>query len=245
MEKSVNTISKTKFAKLSCRRQHALLVSLARFFSKEKDYQRFRKRYAELQSWADLDRYVPPPWLSEKEAIAEFIRFHQNFCSGPSEVDVLDLPFPWQAKFDVEVVLDQIRSPYNVGSVLRLIDNFGLKGMVHASSWLRLDHPQLKKAARGCEQWIPVRFAPDLISYIEKAAVPVIGIENTETAVPVHAWTPPGAGMLILGNEAYGIAAAIRKRCSNIVSIPMHGFKKSMNVHHALAVIANKISETA
>lgn len=243
MEKSVNTISKAKFARLSSRRQHELLVSLARCYRHEKDYDRFLKRYVELQSWADLDRYIPPPWLSRKEAIEEYIHFHQNFCSNLSARNITAAPVSWYPKFDVEVVLDQVRSPYNVGSILRIIDNFGLKGMVHASPWLRPDHPQLKKSARGCEQWIPLRFEPDLIDYIEKSSRPIIAVETTATAESVHTWSPPKSCLLILGNESYGIAAAIRKHCSGTVSIPMRGFKKSMNVNHALAVIANKISE--
>ena len=149
----------------------------------------------------------------------------------------------WQPKFEVEVVLDQIRSPYNVGSILRIIDNFGLKGMVHSSSWLSLSHPQLIKAARGCEKWIPVRLEKDLISYLKNSSLPVIGIEKNDQAEDLNNWSPPEKCIIILGNESYGIASALQKTCCKTIHIPMYGYKKSMNLTHALAVVAHKISE--
>jgi len=180
MEKSVNTISKNKFTKLSSRRQHELLAELARKASPDTDFDLFLKRYHELHSWAPLDLYTPPAWLSKKEALDEYVNFHRNFTSLKPDSEESEKNLSWQPKFEVEVVLDQIRSPYNVGSILRIIDNFGLKGMVHSSSWLSLKHPQLIKAARGCEKWIPVKFEPDLISYLKNTDLPVIGIENDE-----------------------------------------------------------------
>jgi len=243
MEKSVNTISKSKFIKLSFRRQHELLSILARNALINLDFDSFLERYNELQSWAQLDRYTPPAWLSKEEALDEYLNFHLNFTSLQKEQEKPANSLSWQPKFDVEVVLDQIRSPYNVGSILRIIDNFGLKGMVHSSSWLTLNHPQLRKAARGCEKWIPVRFEKDLMSYLETSSLPVIGIENIDKSENFNSWSPPEKCILVLGNESYGIASSLQKICSQTVHIPMYGFKKSMNVTHALAVIAHKITE--
>jgi tRNA G18 (ribose-2'-O)-methylase SpoU len=246
MEKSANTISQRKFSKLSARRQHELLAALASEALSGKTIDTFLKRYDELHSWARLDRYAPPVWLSQEEALEEYFVFHAGLTFSPNELPQEDLsksPVSWQPCFAVEVVLDQVRSPYNVGSIIRIIDNFGFKGLVHSSAWLRMDHPQLCKAARGCQKWIPVRFEPDLISYLKQALGPVIGIENNTGAVPVTGWDVPKQSVLVLGNETYGIAAALRRLCDQTVSIPMFGYKKSMNVHHALAIIAQKFAE--
>lgn len=243
MEKSVKTIGKRKFSGLSSRRQHELLASLAKEALSGGDSDFFFKRYEELQSWAELDRYAPPPWLSREEALEEYFAFHSNFTSAPCDSSAPDTNLSWQPRIGVEVVLDRVRSPYNVGSVLRVLDNFGCKGMVHSSPWLRLDHPQLCKAARGCERWIPVRFEPDLPFYLTRASVPIIGIENDVGAVSVNRWEVPTDCILVVGNEAFGIASAIRRCCDQTVYIPMLGFKKSMNVHHALAIVAQKIVE--
>ncbi len=243
MEKSVNTISKRKFIKLSYRRQHELLSGLARSALSDLDFDCFLERYNELQSWAQLDRYTPPVWLSKKEALDEYLNFHLNFTSLQTNQEETGNALSWQPKFEIEVVLDQVRSPYNVGSILRIIDNFGLKGMLHSSSWISLSHPQLIKAARGCEKWIPVRLEKDLISYLKNSSLPVIGIENNDQAEDLNNWSPPEKCIIILGNESYGIASALQKTCCKTIQIPMYGFKKSMNVTHALAVIAHKITE--
>ncbi len=235
--------------KLSSRRRHDLLAALALAALAGGDYDRFRDRYARLQSWADLDGYKPPPWLSEKEALHEYLAFHNSFTSSPVVPEDPDgrtnrPPIvSWRYSFDVTVMVDQVRSPYNVGSILRIIDNFGLRGLVHGDSFLRMDHPRLRKAARGCERWIPVRFEGDPVSWLQTADNPVIGIEASDKALTIRDWEPPPACILVVGNEEYGIADSIRECCERLVRITMHGYKKSMNVHHALAIIAQKITE--
>jgi len=245
MERSASTIGKQKFSRMPAPRQHELLAVLAEQAVSCGDTAAFIKRYDELLSWTELDRYVPPPWLSEKEALEEYRSFHTYFSLKKKLPDTSAAPLSWDPVCAVDIVLDQVRSPYNVGSVLRLIDNFGFRGLTHASSWIRLDHPQLHKAARGCEAWIPVRYEPDLPSCLMRARVPVIGIETGREAQPLSAWDPPAACILVLGNESYGIAHTIRGCCDHTVCIPMFGYKKSMNVHHALAVVAQKIVEKA
>ncbi len=245
MERSAKTIGKNKFRKLPARRQHALLAELARDALACSGQTDFSGRYDELLSWADLDRYTPPAWLSPEEAFREYLDFHTLLSKSPAEREEetteLSAPVSWQPRFSVEVVIDQVRSPFNVGSLLRLIDNFGFMGLVHSSPWLRLDHPQLRKSARGCQQWIPVRYEPNLAGYLAHAAVPVVGVEHFADSTAVESWNAPEKCILVLGNEAYGIAEALKKCCRETVFVPMHGYKKSMNVHHAFAVIAQKI----
>ncbi len=243
------TIGQKKFLKMTSKKRHELLAALALKTISGGDYRRFRSRCARLQSWADLDSYKPPPWLSEKEALQEYLAFHNSFTSSPVLPDDPDgrangAPLvAWRGAFDVTVMVDQVRSPYNVGSILRIIDNFGLKGLVHGDSFLRMDHPRLCRAARGCENWIPVRFEEDPVSWLTTVDLPVIGIEASKEALSIRDWEPPPACILIVGNEEYGISDAIRGCCERLVRIPMHGYKKSMNVHHALAIAAQKITE--
>ena len=244
MKKSAKTMSKHKFQKLSMQRQHGLLMELAEEAQEDGDIERFLHRYDELHSWSRLDRYEPPVWLSVAEALDEYRIFHAGFRAKTNIEEPPVLParqLSWQPRFNVEIVLDQVRSPYNVGSVLRLIDNLGFKGLIHNSSWLRLDHPQLRRSARGAESWIPVTYEADLPAYLGRASVPVVAIENDSQASPVDRWHPPQACILVLGNESYGIASALRKCCVQSVAIPMYGFKNSMNVHHALAIVGQKL----
>jgi len=244
MDRCAETIGQKKFSRLPVRRQHALLAELAGSALKTGDYQGFLQRYAVMHSWAELDRYTPPQWLSPEESLHEFFYFHAGFAQDMSEIEPTQadsVQLAWQPRFDVTVVLDQVRSPYNVGSIIRLIDNAGFSGLVHACAGLDLNHARLRRAARGTEHWIPVRCVADIPEMLKNSGVPVIALENCPGAVAVDQWQPPETFMLVVGNESYGIAAAVRACCSECVQIPMHGYKKSMNVHQALAIAAHRV----
>ena len=203
-----------------------------------------------MQSWVDLDQYSPPAYLTDEEAVNEYILFHKSFSSNPGIFKEREDPkyepriLSWEPRFEVTIVLDQVRSPYNTGSVLRLIDNFGFSKLVHNAEWLRLDHPQLCRAARGAEKWIPVEHKPDLLGWVKKVKTPVIGIEYSDNAVSIDKWQPEIPCTVIIGNEVYGITRRLREQCDILVKIPMFGFKQSMNLHHALAIAGNKITSS-
>jgi len=246
--KYAETIGKRKFTKLSSSRQHEYLAFLAREYMKNGNFSGFFKRYNEMQSWVDIDRYTPPDYLTEEESLHEYFFFHNSFTGNPQALfqdgppDNNEKTVTWEPRFDITIVLDQVRSPYNVGSILRLIDNLGFRRLVHNSEWLRLDHPQLCKAARGSQNWIPVELRQDLVHWLTGRKLPVIGLETSSGAVDIAEWKPEKACILVLGNEAYGIATDIRNCCTTLVKIPMFGFKKSMNLHHALAIAGYKIA---
>lgn len=238
-------IDREHFLKLSSRRQHLFLASLAKnTFYGQADWNSFISRYEQLQNWVVIDRYQPPSWLSKKEKIEEYYYFHSLFTEVPSQHLIksrIASSISWKPQFAVEVVIDQVRSPFNVGSILRLIDNFSFESLVHSTSWLNIAHPQLKKAARGCDKWVPVKFQSDLNEYLVNINRSVIGIENDKTAVKIWDWEVPESCVIVLGNESYGIAENIKKCCDKIVSIPMFGYKSSLNVNHSLAIIGHKI----
>ncbi len=250
MAMCAKTIGKRKFLKLSSQKQHQILASLAYLaLLEKKNHRDFQHHYEKLQSWGQLDKYSPPAWLSEKEALHEYISFHNSFCTKPVKPETnefseeLPTTLSWNATFDIEIVIDQVRSPYNTGSIIRAIDNFGFKRLIHSTSWLNINNSKLCKAARGCQKWIPIEFKTDLIDYLENATVPIIGIENSPNSISVMEWSPPSKCILIVGNETYGIAQTILQRCHETVNIPMFGYKNSMNVHHALSIVAHKIIE--
>jgi tRNA(Leu) C34 or U34 (ribose-2'-O)-methylase TrmL len=245
MDRCAETIGEKKFSRLPVRRQHALLAELAEAALETAEYRSFLERYELMHSWSALDRYTPPEWLSPAESLQEFCFFHAGFARKPEEIELSRTdsgPIAWQALFDVTIVMDQVRSPYNVGSILRLVDNAGFAGLVHATQGLDLSHARLRRAARGAERWIPVRFVADLPAFLQQADVPVVALENCSGAVEINQWQPPKKFFLVVGNESYGIAAAVRECCEECVQIPIHGYKRSMNVHQALAIAAHRIA---
>ena len=243
-------MTRKKFTALSAKRQHELLAALAidTFLRGESSYALFQKRYQELHSFGALDRYEPPTWLAEKEALLEYGAFHNQFTPSPhplpprGEETSVKIPLSWSHRFDVTILLDQVTRPYNVGSILRLIDNFGFKGLVHGTKSLDLNHPQLRRSARGCEKWIPVTFADSIITWIKGCGMPVIGVETDRMAIPLNRFAFPLPCVLVAGNETIGISENIKACLKDFVQIPMFGFKKSMNVTHALSIVSYQIA---
>ncbi len=245
MQASPWTISPRKFEKLGSLGQHRLLAELARTALVEmRALDDFHERYAALHELASLDRFRPPFWLTRPEALEEYAAFHQARCGRGEHPPSEDAPkLAWQPQFAVTVALDQVRSPYNIGSILRLIDNFGLERLVHASAWLETSHPRLVHAARGCERWIPLERVADLPAWLERLDRPVIAIDEGQGALDLADWEPPSSMVLLLGNETYGLSAAVRARARQTVRIPNFGYKNSMNVSHAFAVVAQRVVE--
>lgn len=242
MEKSVKIIGKNKWQTLSSRQKHEAIARFACECLETGNYQVFRYHYDRLISWSPIDRFESPAWLSESECLENYFSFHQSLSGKPIHFfrkrKGVKIAVSWSPKYQITVALDQVLTPFNIGSILRVIDNFGLAGLVHSTAHLDLSHPQLKKAARGTENWIPVRYEKDLPVFLRSAKIPVIGLEYSETSIKLNDWKFSESFIIVLGNEAYGISNEILRCCDQLVYIPMNGFKNSMNLSHALAVAA-------
>ncbi|MBI2565801.1 MAG: hypothetical protein HYV63_02045 [Candidatus Schekmanbacteria bacterium] len=246
MEKSASRIAQAKFAKLSTLQKHRVLAELAREGLVDGDLERFRARYDEMCGWAELDCFAPPAWLTPVELLLACRDFHcrfdphyrgENLGAEAGECPAL----PWAPAFAVEIVMDQVRNAHNLGAVIRLVDNFGLEGVVYSQQALTVENLRCRKVARGAERWIPARFEPDLGAYLRQRTRPLVVLERSPEAIPLTDWSPPPAMLLLVGSETFGASAFALREADAIVGIPMHGFKKSMNVTHALAVVAHWI----
>lgn len=243
MEKNPGTISKKKFLKMAVPRQHKLLSQWAGYcFEQQKGLEAFKERYEVFHDWVELDRFNAGPWLDDEEYLQECAYFHASLAGFDGDVMDEEVgPVQWQPTFDVTLVLDQVRSPYNLGSMIRLADNFGFKGVVHSSRHMSLKHPRLQRSARGAQHWIPVEVIEDLPTWLNDFEGTVVGVEADSRAISLADWKPQGRIALVMGNEAYGISKAIRELCDELVQIPMFGLKRSMNVGMAAAVVGEKL----
>ncbi len=247
MEKSVKIIGKNKWISLSPRQKHRAIAKFAIFCINNKEVDDFFHHYNRLIEWAPIDRFYRPDWIGKEESLELFFAFHQKLSGQPihyfkpnkdEETNLI-----WTPKKDISILLDQVLTPYNVGSILRLIDNFGFSELIHSTKGLNISNSNLKRAAMGTDQWIPIKYVSDLPNFIENSKTPVIGLEKADNSIPIMEWkTPDKPFNLIIGNEAYGISKNIIDICSECVHIPMAGYKNSMNLSHAFAVISFYIS---
>lgn len=156
------------------------------------------------------------------------------------------------------LVLDNIRSCYNVGAILRTAEGFGVEKVilsgytprVHDSNLLphlrdKLDR-EIHKTALGAEDMLDVYLSGDIIGdlkYLKKQGWQVVGLENNIENVPIFALNSSELKekisdrvILILGEEVNGIDYSLYDIIDLFVEIPMKGKKESFNVSVAAGI---------
>lgn len=160
--------------------------------------------------------------------------------SGDKKTDT-----PWRPSVTYKVALDNIRSAFNVGSIIRLVDAAGFEAVMLGGMTPGIANQQVVKTAMGCTAWIPQEIHSDLSAALtvqKKLGYSIIGLETVETSPNYLEFAWPQRGVLVLGNEEYGISQAVMKLCDAFVHLPMQGNKNSVNVANAFAITAYQIA---
>jgi tRNA G18 (ribose-2'-O)-methylase SpoU len=146
----------------------------------------------------------------------------------------------------VTVILDNIRSVHNVGSIFRTCDAAGVEKLylcgttptpVDRFGRTRAD---LAKVALGSEKIVAWEYAQDITSTItrlKEEGIGVIAVEQTDDAVDYRTLTLSGHAAFVFGNEVDGVSHDALSLCDAAVAIPMHGTKESLNVSVAAGII--------
>ena len=143
---------------------------------------------------------------------------------------------------EIHLVLDRLRSAYNVGNIFRIAEAVGAKEVIACGYTASPPHPKLEKTAMGADKLVPCRKAAssaDAVRMLRSEGVKCIVAAEPMPGKSVLAWdyeyTFPMA--LVLGNEALGVAPETLEMCDGIVELPMAGRKESINVGNAAAAI--------
>lgn len=142
------------------------------------------------------------------------------------------------------VLLDNIRSAWNVGSILRSADGFGFKHAYLCGITPTADHESVTKTSLGAEDsvsWSYHKDAVKLIKGLKLEGWKVYALEEDARAIEInnsnHAHDKD-QHVLIVGNEVTGVDPELLDLCDKILYIPMRGEKKSFNVAMAFSVAA-------
>jgi tRNA G18 (ribose-2'-O)-methylase SpoU len=145
-----------------------------------------------------------------------------------------------------QVVLDNIRSAFNVGSIFRTADACGAERLWLCGMTACPPHPRLARAALGAEQavpWTHCRRAEEALDALAALGVTPVALEIAGSAACYadFDWPPPGRLALVAGHETRGVAPGVLARCPAVVRIPMFGAKNSLNVATAAGVVMYEI----
>ena len=153
------------------------------------------------------------------------------------------------------LILHNIRSAYNVGSIFRTADGAGI-GKIYLTgyspapasgkeTYLTSAQKMLAKTALGAEEnvsWKKARNLNNLIKELKENGFQVIALEQDENSVDYKKFKPEFPLALIAGNEVRGLDKRILKKCDKIIEIPMRGRKKSLNVSVAAGIAGYEIT---
>lgn len=141
----------------------------------------------------------------------------------------------------LDALLDNIRSAWNVGAMFRLADGAGLSRLHLCGVSATPNHREVAKTALGAEQVVPWEYHPDGVQAAEgllQAGFRLWALEGGPRSEPLveAAQDVRGPLLLAVGNEIGGVDPGIMDLCERVVYLPMQGVKKSLNVATAFGI---------
>jgi tRNA G18 (ribose-2'-O)-methylase SpoU len=148
----------------------------------------------------------------------------------------------------VKVLVHNIRSMHNVGSVFRSADAFGVNEILLSGYSPTPPRPEINKTAIGAEEFVPwqqIEDGSEAIRQLKEDGYFIIGLEQTteSTALPDFDANLHAKICIVLGNEVTGIDEELLPKIDEFVAIPQFGHKHSLNVSVAAGVILYALLE--
>lgn len=155
--------------------------------------------------------------------------------------------FKTAAKLPLVLVLDNVRSGLNVGSVFRTADAFALRQVALCGITAQPPHREILKTALGSTEsvdWTYYNSAAEAIQQLKLEGYRVYAVEQTRQKIWLHDFvpTPGGHYALVLGNEVDGVDEQALALCDGALEIPQFGTKHSLNVAVAAGIVTWEIA---
>ena len=149
-------------------------------------------------------------------------------------------PYAGIAPIPVAILLDQVRSLYNVGAFFRTADAAGCEKLYLCGITGRPPKPGIAKTALGSEENVPWEHHADaaaVIQSLRQRNYEIAAVETSVHSVDLFDWEPRFPVCILFGHEVDGLGPARLELCDTYVRIPMLGRKHSLNVATAGGVV--------
>ncbi len=146
-------------------------------------------------------------------------------------------------KIPVLVVLDNIRSFNNVGSIFRTADAFRI-GKIYLCGFTPCPpHRDITKTALGASEtvdWEYVASAQEICNQLKKSGYELVAVEQTQNASPLQSFemVSDQKYVLIFGNEVDGVQDSLLEMCDKVIEVPQEGTKHSLNISVCFGIVA-------
>ena len=150
--------------------------------------------------------------------------------------------FKQSDKFPIIVVLENIRSAYNVGSVFRTSDAFLIEAIYIIGYSAKPPHKEIKKTALGAEEtvtWKYFKTTAEAIDQLKIREYKVYAVEQAEESYKLHSanFRQNEKIAVVFGNEVTGVEQTTIHLCDGCIEIPQLGMKHSLNIATAAGIV--------
>jgi len=138
------------------------------------------------------------------------------------------------------VLLDNVRSAYNVGAFFRTADAAGIEKLYLSGITGKPPAKAITKTALGAEETVPWEYTVEPLAVLDQLrarGVEIAAIETTPSSVDIFEWVPRFPVCVIFGHEVEGLRPEVGERADVHIRIPMLGRKHSLNVATAGGVV--------
>lgn len=147
---------------------------------------------------------------------------------------------------EIHIVLDNIRSVFNVGSIFRSADGAGgVKKIYLCGMTSEIDNPKLEKTALGATEMVPSEHydtTGEALEEIRSESIPIYSVELTDDAENFQKIKYPEKIALVFGHEKLGVGKDILKESDKKIFVPMRGKKESLNVANCATTILYEVT---
>ncbi len=140
---------------------------------------------------------------------------------------------------EIYLVAQNIRSLFNVGSLFRCADVFGVKKIYLCGYTGFPPRKEIGKTALGADEWVPWERQWQthvLIKKLKKQKIKIVVLETSNKSTPLPKFKPSFPLALVVGSETSGVSKSIMAQADEVVKIPMLGKKESLNVAVAASI---------
>jgi 23S rRNA (guanosine2251-2'-O)-methyltransferase len=162
----------------------------------------------------------------------------------PFQATLASEPYDAIRTLPVTVLLDNVRSLYNVGAFFRTADAAGVEKLYLCGITGRPPKRAITKTALGAEETVAWEHAWEPLAAVDRmraAGYEIAAVETSVHAVDLFDWRPRFPVCVLFGHEVEGISPELASRCDTLVRIPMLGRKHSLNVATAGGVVVYEL----
>lgn len=148
--------------------------------------------------------------------------------------------FAEKEKFPITVVLDNVRSAANVGSVFRTSDAFAIKEIILLGITPCPPHREILKSAIGATEsvaWKHFSEYQDFYAYAEQQNLMMVAVEQTKNSIEIDEMKITQNVAVVFGNEVDGVSQEIIDKSSLVLELPQYGTKHSLNISVCAGIV--------